>query len=176
MSEQSDRLTISEAASLLGVHRNTVRNRIKAGTYKAHKVITPQGETYVIERNSLGIDPQQQPIQSPTNTVHHNPSQSGTAQMPAISEQQAQVEATFQRLLAPFVRDLSEAHQTIGRLELERDQAQQERDELKARLEALETAQGNEQAPNRQDDTAAANNAPEATTRPWWQFWKAFRE
>jgi hypothetical protein len=49
----SDRLTISEAATLLGVHPNTVRNRIKDGTYLAEKMITTGGPKYYIERDSL---------------------------------------------------------------------------------------------------------------------------
>ena len=34
-----DTLTISEAATFLGVHKNTVRNRIKDGTYEAEQVL-----------------------------------------------------------------------------------------------------------------------------------------
>ncbi len=82
MDEQAEYISIAEASTLLGVHRNTVRNRIKSGRYKAHKVVTPQGKTYAIERESLGP--------SSTNTSHssdapgmtttvrpngHNPSQ-----------------------------------------------------------------------------------------------------
>jgi excisionase family DNA binding protein len=48
-----DRLTIAEAATLLGVHKNSVRNRIKDGTYKAEKVIKERGQTYMIGRQSL---------------------------------------------------------------------------------------------------------------------------
>lgn len=35
-----DRLTIAKAATLLGVHKNTVRNRIKNGSYRAEMVQT----------------------------------------------------------------------------------------------------------------------------------------
>jgi len=47
------RVTIREAATLLGVHPNTVRNRVKAGMYDAGKVLTERGETWMIDRNSL---------------------------------------------------------------------------------------------------------------------------
>ena len=40
-------LTIRQAATLLGVHANTVRNRIKSGRYQADKVVTEHGETYL---------------------------------------------------------------------------------------------------------------------------------
>jgi hypothetical protein len=34
------RVTIAEAATLLGVHPNTVRSRVKAKMYRAEKVVT----------------------------------------------------------------------------------------------------------------------------------------
>src|SRR5919202_3597754 len=101
MHNTSDWVTIEEAAALLGVHRNTVRNRIKAGRYKAHKVVTPQGETYAIERASLGPPPPNgytPPLTSPVRDNLAQPSQAGS---PALTDQQAQAEALVQRLLAP---------------------------------------------------------------------------
>ena len=92
--EQAEYLSIAEAATLLGVHRNTIRNRIKVGRYKAHKVVTPQGETYAIERGSLGPIPTNIPPTSDapgmTTAVHHNrdtPAQPGAL---ISREQQAQ--------------------------------------------------------------------------------------
>ena len=59
-----ERVTIREAAAILGVHPNTVRSRVKAGTYQAEKVVTERGETWMIDRDSLTTnthtsDPQQ---------------------------------------------------------------------------------------------------------------------
>lgn len=48
-------ITLAEAARLLGVHPNTVRNRIKAGLYIARKVATPHGDAFLIEPGSLGL-------------------------------------------------------------------------------------------------------------------------
>ena len=42
-----DRLTIAEAATLLGVHKNTIRNRIKNGSYTAEMVQTERGPSYL---------------------------------------------------------------------------------------------------------------------------------
>jgi excisionase family DNA binding protein len=42
MDERGEFISIAEAATLLGVHRNTIRNCIKGGRYKAHKVVTPR--------------------------------------------------------------------------------------------------------------------------------------
>ena len=49
----SGRVTITEAATLLGVHPNTVRGRVKAGIYDAEKVATEHGLTWMIDRDSL---------------------------------------------------------------------------------------------------------------------------
>jgi hypothetical protein len=48
-----ERVTISEAATLLNVHPNTVRNRVEAGIYRAEKCITERGPTWMIDRDSL---------------------------------------------------------------------------------------------------------------------------
>src|SRR5215217_996848 len=53
--EGAQYITVGEAAQLLGVHRNTVRNRIKDGRIKAHKVIEGEREFYRIDANSLDV-------------------------------------------------------------------------------------------------------------------------
>src|ERR671915_1036622 len=93
----SDSLTISEAATLLGVHKNTVRNRIKDGTYKAEKVITERGETYLIERKSLLTN-------LTTNTL-------SSASQQLVSQQAMEF---VQELLRPFVSELGEVREELG--------------------------------------------------------------
>jgi len=51
--EGAQYITVGETAQLLGVHRNTVRNRIKDGRIKAHKVIQGEREIYRVDANSL---------------------------------------------------------------------------------------------------------------------------
>ena len=53
-------MTISEAAALLGCHRNTVRSRLKAGMYRAEKIDTENGLTWMIERESLTTEDSQE--------------------------------------------------------------------------------------------------------------------
>jgi hypothetical protein len=48
-----ERVTIAEAAALLGCHPNTVRSRVKTGIYRAEKFHTENGPTWMIERESL---------------------------------------------------------------------------------------------------------------------------
>ena len=48
-----ERVTVAEAAALLGCHPNTVRYRVKVGMYRAEKIHTEGGPTWMIERESL---------------------------------------------------------------------------------------------------------------------------
>jgi hypothetical protein len=51
-----DEVTLAEAAELLGVHPNTVRNRIRSGVYQARKVPSAVGpEIYLIKRDELAL-------------------------------------------------------------------------------------------------------------------------
>jgi hypothetical protein len=51
-----DEVTLAEAAGLLGVHANTVRNRIKSGAYTARKVRSTVGpEVYLLGREQLEL-------------------------------------------------------------------------------------------------------------------------
>jgi transcriptional regulator with XRE-family HTH domain len=56
-----ERVTIAEAAALLGCHSNTVRYRVMAGMYRAEKIDTEHGPTWMIERESLATgDPKEE--------------------------------------------------------------------------------------------------------------------
>ena len=68
-----DRVTIGQAAAMLGVHPNTIRNHVKAGVYDAEKVVTENGQTWMIEgnillNNPLPKGPQQTPLQRQPGT------------------------------------------------------------------------------------------------------------
>ncbi len=171
----SDRLTIADAATLLGVHKNTIRNRIKDGTYKAETVITKRGPTYLIDRESLLTNLN-------TNTV------------PAGSQQLVNPQAMelVQELLRPFVNELGEAREQLGAERARREMAERERDELRQELDELrgledaaETTAGeihrrladNRESPEgpapTETPTPAGGGSQEAVTRPqersWWR-------
>jgi hypothetical protein len=74
-----ERVTIAEAASLLGCHPNTVRSRVKAGMYRAEKVHTENGPTWMIERDSLSNN-------APTSASQQAVSGVSAAQQEAIQE------------------------------------------------------------------------------------------
>jgi excisionase family DNA binding protein len=52
-SEDKRTITAREAATLLGVHYNTVLNRIHRGEIEAEKVLTERGPTWMIDPDSL---------------------------------------------------------------------------------------------------------------------------
>lgn len=161
-----DRLTIAEAAALLGVHKNTVRNRIKDGTYKAEKVITERGETYLIERKSLLTN-------LTTNTLS---SASQQLVNPAPME-------FVQELLRPFVSELGDVREELGAERVRRQMAEERAAALEAELQELRDAQESPQSeastvpgetpPDAPAGTQEATESPQtsgsAEPRSWWR-------
>jgi hypothetical protein len=98
-----ERVTIAKAAALLGCHPNTVRNRVKAGMYRAEKFHTENGPTWMIERDSL------------TNNAPTSARQQGVSGVPA-----AQQEA-IQELAKAIVREAGIAREDVVRLENRED-------------------------------------------------------
>src|SRR5215213_5736702 len=169
-----DRLTIAEAAALLGVHKNTVRNRIKNGSYRAEMVQTERGPTYLIERESLLTN-------LTTNTL-------SSASQELVSPQAIEF---VQELLRPFVSELGEVREELGaeraRREMaettlregmaeerrRREEAERERDELRRELHALreprESPVTASETPDGAEPQSAAGEAQGGVRRPWWR-------
>jgi hypothetical protein len=163
------RVTITEAATLLGVHPNTVRARVKAGVYDAEKVSTEHGFTWMIDPDSLINPPlprasQQVPYQMVTPAAP-----AGTTPMELVQD-----------LLRPFVEDLGKVREELGAERVRREQAERERDELRGRLESLqetrdaletggETSEG-ANIPTGQVDRDTASSRP----RSWWRRFFGF--
>jgi excisionase family DNA binding protein len=174
VSRGRDRLTIAEAAALLGVHKNTVRNRIKNGSYRAEMVQTERGPTYLIERESLLTN-------LSTNTL-------SSASQELVSTQAMEF---VQELLRPFVSELGEIREELGaeraRREMaettlregmaeerrRREEAERERDDLRQELHALreprESPETAAQEPERTEPRPATVEAQEGAQRPWWR-------
>jgi excisionase family DNA binding protein len=152
-----DRLTIAEAATLLGVHKNTVRNRIKNGSYRAEMIQTERGPTYLIERESLLTN-------LTTNTL-------SSASQELVSQSGMEF---VQELLRPFVSELGEVREELGAERARRQIAEERAAALEAELEALretrESSELVEEEPERAEPHSATGGAQEATQRrSWWR-------
>src|SRR5215204_3007681 len=147
-----DRLTIAEAAALLGIHKNTVRNRIKNGSYRAEMVQTERGPTYLIERESLLTN-------LTTNTL-------SSASQELVSPQAMEF---VQELLRPFVNEVGEIREQLGAERARRQMAEERVADLEAELEALrapETAESPGPSPTLPAESGEPETAAEG--RSWW--------
>jgi excisionase family DNA binding protein len=154
---RGDSLTIAEAAALLGVHKNTVRNRIKNGSYRAEIVQTERGPTYLIERESLLTN-------LSTNTLSR-------ASQELVGHQAMEF---VQELLRPFVSELGEIREELGAERVRRQMAEERTAALEVELEALreprESPQTVEEEPDKAEQpNAAAGEAEEDVQRSWWR-------
>jgi excisionase family DNA binding protein len=152
-----NRLTIAEAAALLGVHKNTVRNRIKNGSYRAEMVQTERGPTYLIERESLLTN-------LSTNTLSR-------ASQELVGHQAMEF---VQELLRPFVSELGEVREELGAERVRRQMAEERAGALEAELEALreprESPETVEEEPERAESPSDAPGAQGgAKPRSWWR-------
>jgi excisionase family DNA binding protein len=129
-----DRLTIAAAAALLGVHKNTVRNRIKNGSYRAELVQTERGPTYLIERDSLLTN-------LTANTL-------SSASQEVVSPQAMEF---VQELLRPFVSELGEVREELGAERARRLFAEERAAALEAELEALRDERESPESPDPSD-------------------------
>ena len=103
--------TIRQAATLLAVHPNNMRNRIKKGTLSAERVQTEHGETYLIPRSALSP--------APTNNALVDPTRSQPVPNPLPDVREA-----MRAMLEPFVAELVAVREELGRERERREQAE----------------------------------------------------
>jgi excisionase family DNA binding protein len=149
-----DALTIRQAAALLSVHPNTVRNRIKQGKYRAEKVVTEYGETYLIPRSELSKESVTNNVVTPT------PPQSPPQPLPDVRE-------AMRAMLEPFVKELGEVREELGRERQRRQHSEEENATLRAQLGILSEARESPVSPGPTQTPPDAPAVPQtATQRP----------
>jgi excisionase family DNA binding protein len=111
-----DLVTIAEAAELLGQHKNTVRNKVKAGKLVSIKVDTDNGPTYMIPRAALNgesvtvtLPPQFQPTKEDADEIAE-----AFTKAPAIVEQEERAKRLLQEMLAPFIEQVAQKSEELG--------------------------------------------------------------
>jgi excisionase family DNA binding protein len=178
-------VTVGEAAKLLGVHRNTIHNRIKAGRIKAHKVLEDDRQVYRVERDSLGA--------GRTSVDVHTLD----AQRTSAGEELARMIATrLDEIVRDYTHELGDLREELGgeraRREMaestlkegmaeerrRREEAERERDDLRRELfglrgrtevhEAAEEQQGSGQ-PRSATGEAQEATQPRPQERSWWR-------
>lgn len=145
------RLTIAQAAEVLGVHPNTVRNHIKSGKIRADKVITNRGPTYLIPEGELtkigapaaGAVVIAAPAGGVDGSSHELTGRRHLEEMELLIKQ---IVEPVTGQLAEVTSQLRAADQKIGRLEAE----------LEAALELLDVRE---------------SEGSSSVRRRWWRFW-----
>src|SRR5215216_3090786 len=119
-------VSVGEAAKLLGIHRNTVHHRIKAGRLRAHKAIEGDREVYRIERDSLGLGR----TGAPVHTIDaQRPNVPGADIAQVIVDR---LEAVVQG----YTSELGDVREQLGEERAKRQQAEEEAGRLREELEA----------------------------------------
>jgi excisionase family DNA binding protein len=172
-------VTVGEAAKLLGIHRNTVHNRIKAGRITAHKVVEGEREVYRVERDSLGVG-------RTSALVHTLDAQHTTA-----SEELSSMIATrLDEIVRDYTHQLGDLREKLGaeraRREMaettlregmaeeqrRREEAERERDALRRELYALREARESPQTVEEESARAAPRPTTLVPQEPAWRRWR----
>ena len=164
-------LSVGEAAKLLGVHRNTIHYRIKAGGIKAHKVVEADREVYRIEADSLGI----RRTSAGVYTLD--------AQRPMAGEELAHmIAARLDEIVRDYTHELGEVREQLGAERARREMAEERAGALEAELEAMratpEPPEASEPADDEQQGRGPAPDAGGAQEgrerRSWWREFFGF--
>jgi excisionase family DNA binding protein len=175
-------VTVGEAAKLLGVHRNTVHNRIKNGRIRVHKVLEGDREVYRIERDSLGVgrtSADVRTLDAQRTTAGEEFSRMIATRLDEIVRDYTQELGGLREELGAerARREMAETtlHDGMAEERRRREAAERERDDLRRELFALgnprQSPQTVEEAPQRAaEPRSAAGGAQEgAQPRPWWR-------
>jgi excisionase family DNA binding protein len=173
-------VTVGEAAKLLGVHRNTVHNRIKNGRIRAHKVLEGDREVYRIERDSLDV----RRTSADVRTLDAQRTTAGEELSRMIAPRLDEIVRDYTHQLGDLREELgaerarremaeTTLHKGMAEERRRREEAERERDDLRrelyARREPRESPQTAEEQQGRGESHSATSGAQEGARRPWWR-------
>jgi excisionase family DNA binding protein len=173
-------VTVGEAAKLLGVHRNTVHNRIKNGRIRAHKVLEGDREVYRIERDSLDV----RRTSADVRTLDAQRTTAGEELSRMIATRLDEIVRDYTHQLGDLREELgaerarremaeTTLHKGMAEERRRREEAERERDDLRrelyARREPRESPQTAEEQQGRGESHSATSGAQEGARRPWWR-------
>ena len=178
-------IPLAEAAFRLGISERTLRKRIKAGTIKAVKVITPNGGAAL--RVFLGGAANEGNGSEPLRLQSFHQAEAGFRPMdPSFPPASESLPHTSESSLGELVRHIATLEQQnlelAGRVgfyqsEIQHLQAQvreleQENRLLKAPVGAEDRAAGTSSHPTHVEN-GADSASQKVFPRPWWQFWRS---
>ena len=157
---ESPLVSVQEAAPRLGISERAVRKRIAAGKLagvmidRAWYVRLPEPAEPAEQGREPGAD--------------RNYTGAGTEAASPAPVAATPAEQVIQAVLAPFIRELGEVREDLGRERERRERAERERDALQARVEALtytSTPRGDNPLLPAPPEPSQDAQSP----RPWWR-------
>lgn len=148
-------VTVSQAAKILRVHRNTVHNYIQQGRIRASKVMEGGREYYLIERDSL------------PNVRKGRQEHTLDAQPPAEpTEIAAMLAHRLEDLVQRYGQELGSVREELGAERVRREYAEEKAARLEAELEALTASRIDVEDVS---DTEILAEDRGSQSRSWWR-------
>jgi excisionase family DNA binding protein len=178
--QDKEYVTVGEAAKLLGVHRNTIHNRIKNGRIRAHKVIEGDREVYRIERDSLDVGR----TSADVRTLDAQRTTAGEELSRMIATRLDEIVRDYTHQLGDLREELgaerarremaeTTLHEGMAEQRRRREEAERERDDLRRELHAhgrqQEAHETNEEQQGRGQPQSATGGTQQCARRPWWR-------
>ena len=146
--QDAKRVTVSQAARILRVHRNTVHNYIKQGRIRASKVMEGGREFYLIERETLPNvhkGAHEQPLDAQPDPEH--------------TELAAMLAYRLEDLVRRYGQELGSVREELGAERVRREQAEEKAARLETELKALREQRETPETPT--ETTEGADTLPD---------------
>lgn len=152
---RAEQVTVSQAAKILRVHRNTIHNYIKQGRLRASKTMEGGREYYLIERDSLP-------------NVHKSIHEQTLDAQPSAeyTELAVMLSHRLEDLVQRYGQELGSVREELGAERVRREQAEEKAARLEAELEALREARDAPEGTDAPPEQGAPDSGVQR--RSWW--------